>query len=165
MIEHTPITGIRRIWANGALVHDAPLPVHALTASARQWLDVPWVHQGRSRAGVDCAGLLVMLARKHHLTGFDVEGYARQPDGTLEAAIASAGCTPGLLRVGALVCMRFNRLPQHVALITPYVHGGLAVLHALSTRGKVVEHRLDERWQRHICSTWALPGVNYEAAA
>ena len=35
----------------------------AFLEAARGWLGVAWRHQGRSRAGIDCIGLVVMAAR------------------------------------------------------------------------------------------------------
>ena len=136
-------------------------PVQVI-AAARGYLGVPWVHQGRSRRGVDCAGLVVMVARELGLTSFDVIGYARRPDGeSLRAAIVEAGCVESDVQLGALLLMRFKREPQHVALVADHPAGGFSIVHALSTSRAVVEHRLDDAWRRRIVSAWELPGVTY----
>ena len=48
-------------------------------AEARSWLGVPYLHQGRSRLGVDCVGLLIMVARGIGISDYDVSGYPRVP--------------------------------------------------------------------------------------
>ena len=40
-----------------------PADPSAIVAAARTWLGVPWRHQGRTRQGVDCAGLVVLVGR------------------------------------------------------------------------------------------------------
>lgn len=135
-------------------------------AAARAWVGVPWVHQGRSRRGVDCAGLVVMVARELGLSTFDVAGYGRRPQpDTLLDALLDAGCAQRDMQPGMLLLMRFRREPQHFALLADHPHGGLSIVHGLSTSGAVVEHRLDDAWARRIVSAWALPGVTYEGAA
>lgn len=129
---------------------------------ARTLLGVPFSHQGRSARGVDCAGLVVLVAQALGLSRFDVAGYPRTPDGhSLRAALLQAGCRPAPVQVGALLLMRFEREPQHLGLVTPYAHGGLGLVHAYSLPGRVVEHVLDHKWQRRVVQAWALPGVAY----
>ena len=136
-----------------------------VVAAARGYLGVPWVHQGRSMRGVDCAGLAVMVARALSLTDFDVIGYGRRPNGdALRQAIEDAGCVESEPQVGALLLMRFRREPQHVAIAADHPAGGLSIVHALSTSRAVVEHRMDDAWRRRIVSAWELPGVNYRGA-
>ena len=53
----------------------------AIVAEARTWLGVPWRHQGRSRAGVDCAGLVVLVARALELADYDSTVYGRRAQG------------------------------------------------------------------------------------
>jgi len=40
--------------------------------------------------------------------------------------------------------------PQHLAIVTPYRHGGLAMIHAYSRSSAVVEHRLADVWRARI---------------
>lgn len=133
-------------------------------AAARTLLGVPWVHQGRTRAGVDCAGVLQLTAAALGLSDYDVKGYARTPTGdSLERALRAAGCVPGPMTSGAVALMRWPRaeVPQHVALVTEHPHHGLGLLHAYSAVGRVIEHGLDAKWRRRVVSAWALPGVAY----
>lgn len=134
-------------------------------ACARSYLGVRWQHQGRSRAGIDCLGLLICVAHDLALTEFDVTGYGVHPNGDLSAGL-HAQCIvqpAGTLPAPGLVAeMRFGSEPQHVALVVPYFAGGMGLLHALSQYPrKVVEHRLDDTWRSRIVRLYALPGVSY----
>lgn len=47
---------------------------------ARSWNGTRWIHQGRSPAGIDCVGLLVMIADHFEdIEGEDMQGYRREP--------------------------------------------------------------------------------------
>jgi cell wall-associated NlpC family hydrolase len=48
-----------------------PVEPNAIIAAARSWLGVPWRHQGRTRQGVDCAGLVVLVGRGLGLDDYD----------------------------------------------------------------------------------------------
>ena len=58
-----------------------PVTGEAVVAQARTWLGTPWRHQGRSPRGVDCAGLVVLVARALGLADHDVAGYGRHSSG------------------------------------------------------------------------------------
>jgi len=130
-------------------------------ANVRTWLGVPYVHQGRSREGVDCVGLVICNGWELGFLdrGFDVQGYDRQPDGTLfrrcEEMLPKADIGPCRIAV-----MKFASEPQHMAFLVPYPGGRLAMIHALRDNGKVVEHRLDALWQSRIVGTFGIPGIH-----
>jgi len=131
-----------------------------LVTAARGWLGVPFMHQGRSSAGVDCAGLVICLGRDlgQLPADFDVNGYTRQPDGSMFAHCAER-LLPSPARVGAVALMRFTDEPQHLGILVPYRHGGLAIVHALQSAGRVVEHRLDANWRARIVRCFSFPGI------
>lgn len=135
-------------------------PEHVV-AAARGYLDVRWRHQGRTRAGLDCIGLVVCVARELGLSSADAAGYGRHPDaGRLRAALRthcvqrSGDAAPGMVAL-----LRFEREPQHLAIVTPYALGGLAIVHALTSARRVVEHRLDDTYRSRIVELFDLPGV------
>jgi cell wall-associated NlpC family hydrolase len=129
---------------------------------ARSWLGVPWVHQGRSRAGVDCVGLLVCAARELGLAAgaVDVQDYARQPHGGRLREMAEQHLVPSgyPLQPGHVVLMRFDGEEQHIGLIGDYP-AGLSLIHAHSRLGSVVEHRLADVWAQRIMSIYRVPGL------
>ena len=138
-----------------------------LVAAARGWVGVPWQHQGRSRSGVDCGGLLIELARELGLADVDVGAYPMSADGHTLRALCREHMRPitlAELQPGDAVLVRFRPpLPEsHVALVTDYRHGGLALLHALNRgdAGRVIEHRLDPYWRSLIVAGYQLPGVS-----
>jgi cell wall-associated NlpC family hydrolase len=138
------------------------IAAQTLIDEARTWVGVPFLHQGRSRHGVDCAGFVVSLMRNagELPPGFtDVSNYARRPSTEL-LALVSRYCmrasreAPGLL---ALIRWPKDTMPSHVALLT-----GPTLIHCYERRRAVVEHSYRGSWQRDTHSLWSLPGVLYE---
>lgn len=130
------------------------MPAPAIVLAARGLLGTPFLHQGRSRLGADCAGMVILCERELGSDPPDVAGYGKSPwkDGLREAMEAFYGParTDGPF-VGDRVLMRFRREPQHVAIVGDYFAGGLSLIHCHSGVGVVTEHRLSgSRWERFI---------------
>jgi len=133
--------------------------VTPLHEAARAYLGTPFRHQGRSRSGLDCIGLLVLALADAGRAVADVTTYGRDPhNGLLEAnlirefgpAIAKEDARPG-----DLVAMAYlGRVTRHVAVLGDYPEGGLSLIHTDQTLGRVVEHRLDGVWARRITGVW-----------
>lgn len=131
----------------------------AMIAAARDCLKTPFMHQGRlPGTGLDCAGLLVVAARAGGVEVIDRDNYARTPhDGMLEAVLDAQPALEkvrGAPQVGDVILMRFGRDPQHLGLCTD---NGL--IHAYERIGQVVEHRIDEAWQRRIVAVYRFKGA------
>jgi len=137
-------------------------------AEARTWIGTPYKHQHRVKGhGVDCAGLLIGVARELGLVApdFDVNGYERKPDGfslLQECDRFMDRIHIWDLQPGNVLVVAFRREPQHLGIIGDYLYGGLSFIQALGTtdgKGAVVEWRLHERrgW-RHV-QAYALRGV------
>lgn len=137
-----------------------------VVAEARRWLDTPYQHQARLRGvGVDCAGLLIGVARALGSVSqdFDIHGYARQPNGRnfaehcarLMTPVSAADALPG-----DVVSIAFGGHEMHLAILADYAHGGLSIIHALMRARCVVEHRLDDVWLSRIVGWHRLPGVS-----
>lgn len=131
----------------------------AIVAAARSYLGCRYQHQGRVRAGIDCAGLIIAVARDVGLPAEDMAGYARTPDGkalrahldSQAGAIAFADRQPG-----DILLLAFDRgLPQHLAIATDR-----GMIHAYAGARKVVEHRIDETWAARILGAYQYPGVH-----
>ena len=131
-----------------------------IITQARTWLGTPYHHQARLKGvGCDCLGLVVGVADElglEHASGarlssFDQTDYSRQPDGARLTAmlqsvlyeIPKEDAAPG-----DLVLFSIEGNPQHVGLLTDYE--GLGVIHCYAPSRKVVEHRLDKKWQQRI---------------
>ena len=63
--------------------------------TALDYLDTPYHHQGRVKGvGVDCAGLVICVARDLGLSDYDLDGYSRHADGVSLLKEFSAHCQP-----------------------------------------------------------------------
>lgn len=118
-----------------------------IVAEARSWIGTPWVHQHRTKGvAVDCAGLVIGVARALGVVAddFDVTGYGRQPDGTLLTVCDThlERITRDQMQPGDVVVVAVERDPQHMGIVVPYRGALLALVHAASVAGKVIEHRL-----------------------
>lgn len=121
-----------------------------LIEAARTYLGTKWRHRGRSRHGVDCAGLIVLSYRDCGVELQDFTLYGRTPhnDGLVNHCIAAFGppLPEGTLyRDGDIVVMRFDRLPHHLAFITKVDYAGQPaknIIHADGHTGRVLEQRL-----------------------
>lgn len=139
----------------------------AVVAEARRWLGTPWVHQHRTHGvGVDCAGLVIGVARELGLVApdFDFGGYGRQPDGTLLAVCDThmRRIPRAALQPGDVLVLAMKDQPQHMGIVGDYRHGGLSIIHSCAPCtgiGRVVETRL--MWARNFIfrGAYALPGV------
>jgi cell wall-associated NlpC family hydrolase len=139
-----------------------------IVAEARRLVGTPYHHQGRlPGVGIDCAGVLVVIGRGLGFVApdFDINGYARRPDGVS----LIAHCEANMERIdvadmqpGDVPVFRFDADPQHVGIAGDYVHGGLSLIHALGTRdgrGKVLEQRLAADILKRCVAAYRFPGV------
>lgn len=135
-----------------------------IVAEARSWLGTPWVHQHRTKGvATDCAGLVIGVARALGLVApdFDFTGYGRQADGTLLDV-----CDRFMTRTswaeaqaGDVLVVAIKGDPQHMGVLVPYRHGGLALVHAASTAGEVIETRVMFSSMLRLRAVYVLPGV------
>lgn len=105
-------------------------------AAARGWIGVPSRHQGRSRGGVDCIGLVVMAARD---CGYDVPMTANY--GRFQAYFQYKPMLMGFCeRVGAagegIIGLFMNEAHLHVCVITEKG----TIIHAPGAPNAVKEH-------------------------
>jgi cell wall-associated NlpC family hydrolase len=130
----------------------------AVIAEARGWVGVPYRHQGRSRSGVDCVGLPIVVGQALGMLPprFEITNYGRLPSLELVQRLQSH-CTPLSAAVpGSLIVIAWTKIAAHVAICT-----GESMIHATQNVGRVVEHGYRGRWIRLTHSHWALPGVTY----
>lgn len=126
-----------------------------VVATARGYLGVRWHHQGRSVAGMDCAGLVVRVAHDLGLSDFDSADYGRLPLGQKMREIMDANMDRvTAYQPGDVLLMRFETEPQHLAIVTDY-----GIIHALAQSRKVVEHRLDDVWASRIVAAYKFRGI------
>jgi hypothetical protein len=134
----------------------APAERLAFIAEARTYLDPPvrFRHLGRSRRGVDCAGLLLGSMAAIGRPIVDLEAYGREPlgDGLRGMLVANLGeaLPKAEMQPGDVALLRFRGEPTHVALLGDYLYGGCSLIHAYAAVKKVVEHRIDAEWLGNI---------------
>ncbi len=114
-----------------------------ITRIARSYIGTPWRHQGRTRAGLDCVGLLYLVWCDLGLDpSVDGTGYGHVSDGrwlreTVNRLLVR-GPSP---RPGGVVLMAQGGMhPLHVGIISVLHDGGVgAIVHAHALARKVVE--------------------------
>ena len=116
-----------------------------LVLAARRYLGAPWRHLGRSRAGVDCIGLVLLSLADVGITVPDPAPYQREPQGTrlldgiLAHAVRVAAAEPGDVLV-----FRMGVYAGHVGIATDHASYRVpGVIHAYAPRKHVVEQPLD----------------------
>jgi cell wall-associated NlpC family hydrolase len=129
-----------------------------IVQQAREYIGVPFLHQGRSKRGVDCVGLVVRVAQDLGLSRYDFTEYGMDPN--LSQFMRVLRACPDWERIpitdrqsGDVLVLALN-VPCHVAIYT-----GSGVIHAMSLRGKVCEHRLTSDWKRKVRECYRFKGV------
>jgi cell wall-associated NlpC family hydrolase len=141
----------------------SPASRDAVVAEARSWLGVRWLHQGRSREGIDCIGLVVVVRRALGIGDYDLAGYPREPDGSLMTHFLTAGGTRiGILKAqpADLLLFKDARSPCHVSIVSARQGDVMHMVHALATRHKVVEEPVMHEWQDKWVAAFRMPGID-----
>lgn len=126
-----------------------------IVQAARKYLGVRYLHQGRSPAGLDCLGLLVLTAKDLNYKSEDSVDYAKIPDGKiLRAGIERNLEKSSGLQLGNVLLMKFESNPQHLAILTD-----IGIIHSYAYVRKVVEHRLDSVWKSRIVAEYSMRGI------
>lgn len=138
----------------------APFPkTDEIVAEARSWLETRWVHQGRSPAGVDCAGLVLLVGQALGLKAEDMLGYKRSPDGVLfrkhifDQTKFEPFPAPGLIGL-----FRETRFPTHCGIFAER-DGQLTLIHAYMPYGKVVEEPFLHEWPTQLVAVRSYIGL------
>lgn len=131
-----------------------------VVAAARSWKDVKWRKCGRSRAGIDCIGLIVMVAKDLGLEPADYPNYSSIPDGTkLKDMIHEQAVKINYPRPGSFGLFHLKGFPFHVGFFAEK-HGKLSLIHAFAKRRKVVEEIYDpSTTHAELYAIYDLPGV------
>lgn len=125
---------------------------------------VRYHHQGRSMDGMDCPGPLILPARHFGLVpqDFDVCGYTRDPDGSLQPILDKhlERKHRSEMVIGDVVLSGFRmKPPQHIAIIVGERYGQWELLHAHAGAGKVQIERIQYgRYWRYV-QGYGVPGV------
>lgn len=140
-------------------------PQH-IVAAARRFLGVRFAHQGRSAAGLDCLGLLLLSAQQAGLTfggvgalALETPDYGARPDTQLLQARLLEHLLPVRTAQPAdILLLAIEGRPQHLALVSDYPQAGeLGMIHAYALARAVVEHRYDAQWRQATRRIFRLP--------
>lgn len=129
-----------------------------LVTLARTWIGVPFRHQGRNRAGVDCGGLLLAVAADAALDVIAPATYSLSPDPQMIADTLQTNCQSvplDAVQPGDVLLFSFAGEPRHVGIASELA-GQPAVIHAWQKPGKVVEHRLDATWRQRLRAAYRI---------
>lgn len=135
-----------------------------IVAEARTHIGTRWVHQGRLPGhALDCAGLLIVVARSLGLVGddFDINGYGRMPDGTMLQWCEAHMQRVHEIELGAVLALATKEEPQHLGIVGDYVHGGWSLIHACNAAHppRVIETRLMFARNMQLRGIFRMPGV------
>jgi len=143
----------------------------------RTYKGVRFLHQGRTRAGVDCVGLLACAANDlgvPNIVHANLRDYQRAPDSDMFRQEIARLLTPlpynrlqpirKQLLPGDVIAFWVDKrgLPRHVAVYTGLNENGRdMIIHAYAKVQKcVVEQELDIGfWSPRIDSVWRLPSL------
>lgn len=127
-----------------------------VVATARKYIGLPFVHQGRNlKSGLDCVGLLVQIAKDCQITHQDFRGYARAVNSAqlrkaLELSCIEIKSSPE--KGDILVFWIVDRMkPQHVGICA-----GNTFIHSENRKigGGVREELYSEEWKKKTHSVW-----------
>lgn len=127
--------------------------------AARQYIGIKFYHQGRTKHGIDCVGLLLAVGRD---IGLELEDYptyttAVEPEKFIHYIESQTDPLPKTpIRHGNIVLLRQAMYPMHCGIITKD-KGRTQLIHASVSRG-VTETTYDP-WARNFIKFRNYPGV------
>ena len=140
-----------------------PITRAQIIAAARTHLGAPFRHQGRSPAGMDCVGLLVLLARALGQPHEDVTGYTRRATGRgfLEHFHAHlVEIVPSQARPGDVLVFVETIYPCHTGILTSVAGSDTPhLIHAHALRGCVLEEPFVGEWPAKLRFAFRFPSL------
>lgn len=127
-----------------------------VVAEARKYLGTPYHHQGRILGhGVDCYGLIEMVARGLGFACPEKVRYSRLPDATQLIAYMDEYAIPVTTpQPGDILIMTFMDQMRHMGIMTD-----VGMIHSYEPSRMVIEHAIDSVWQRRIKRAYAFKEV------
>lgn len=131
---------------------------------AKTFQGAKWVHQGRSRTRMDCAGLLVNVGKVLGLLPIDFKDYTnyqRQPDGFRFKQMFDKYAEPitfNQVQDGDIAIFGEGLYGYHCGILF-YENNTLYIIHSYYERGKVVIEPFTRKWRKCLKHTYKYKGV------
>lgn len=130
--------------------------------AARRWVGTKWRHQGRSLVhGIDCAGLVIVVAQELGISTFDIYNYQRDPlnDNFIDHFIREMTKKPRADRKpGDILLIRDTKFTCH-SVVFDIVGGVEMIIHANARRHKVVEEPYSKDWRDRTTHCFSFKGL------
>ena len=128
---------------------------------AKGLVGVPYRHQGRNQSGLDCAGLIIVIAHMLGLSDKDTTAYSRRPNAEeFTAFMIEAGCTQlrnDGLEHGDIVRLNTSGWPVHLGVYEIDDRGQEWYTHAYLPHKKVTRDPFTDSVKRIVSSIWRFP--------
>jgi len=132
-----------------------------LVNAANDLVGVRYRHQGRSQAGLDCAGLIIVTGQRCDISNFDTTNYSNRPNAVeFTREMIRAGCTQlplAKLEHGDLLRLNTEGWPVHIAVYEIDAKGQEWYIHAYLPHKKVSRDPLTPDVKARISSVWRFP--------
>lgn len=134
----------------------------AIVEIAKGLVGVRYRHQGRNSYGLDCAGLIIVIAHLLDLTDKDTQAYGRRPNAQeFTAFMIEAGCKQlpyGKHEHGDIIRLNSAGWPVHLGIYEIDDRGQEWYVHAYAPHKKVTRDPLTRAAKANISSVWRFPG-------
>lgn len=128
---------------------------------ATGFVGVRYRHQGRNEMGLDCAGLIIAVAKLLELTDKDTTSYSRRPNATeFTAFMLETKCIQlpyGKHEHGDILRLNTSGWPVHIAIYEVDEAGQEWYIHAFLPHKKVTRDPLTPKVKETISSVWRFP--------
>lgn len=137
------------------------IKANELVETAKSLVGTRYRHQGRNEVGLDCAGLIIVVAKSLGLTNKDTTSYSRRPNvSEFTAFMIETNCTQlpyGKHEHGDILRMNTAGWPVHVAIYEVDERGQEWYIHAFLPHKKVTRDPLTDTVKKNISSVWRFP--------
>ncbi len=127
-----------------------------IVSAARHYIGTPFRHAGRNEHGVDCVGLVLVVAYRLGISQYVPRPYARLVDPDELRAEVEEVCDlipSEEKRPGDILLLRVGGVPQHLG-----IYAGETLIHAFNTVGRVVEAPYSGQWEDRTADVYRWKG-------
>ena len=126
---------------------------------AMSWIGAPALHQGRSRDGIDCAGLMVCVGAESGAGSYDITGYNEYPSSEvfyrfLDQSPLIQKDIPNRM-IGDIITLRIAREVRHLAILVD----ADKMVHVCAKARRVVLRGFGENTLRIVDRCYQYPNV------